>query len=152
MGLMATHEIIRMANALGIDIDYSTLRFWQKRGLVPKPQRGAVRQGRGTRGYYDTSLIERLGFIREIQRTYALGLDAIRDELQAIDRLNAASESADLAKPFRDRLDHLRALRAAENRKAVLALVARTAGIAIDEIASVTICKKDGQVVQIAGE
>ncbi len=152
MGMMSTHEIIRMANALGIDIDYSTLRFWQKRGLVPKPLRGSVRQGRGTRGYYDTSLIERLGFIREIQRTYALGLNAIRDELDAIDRLNAASESVDFAKPFRERLDQLRALREAENRKAVLALVARTSGIGVEEIASITICKKDGQTVHIAGE
>jgi DNA-binding transcriptional MerR regulator len=149
MGMMSTHEILRMANALGIDIDYSTLRFWQTRGLIPKPVRGPVHQGRGTRGYYDTSLIERLAFIREIQKTFSLELSTIREELDEIDRKNAESESADLAKPFRERLDQLRAQREQENKKAVLAAVAGAVGVSPDDIASITISKKDGQTVHL---
>ena len=152
MGMMSTREILRMANALGIEIDYSTLRFWQKRGLVPKPVRGPVRYGRGTRGYYDTSLIERLGFIREIQKTHSFGLNKIREELDRIDRQNAESGSADTAKPFRERLEELTAEREAETKQTILAIVARAMGVAPNEIGSITIRKKDGQTVRFSPE
>ena len=152
MGMMSTHEIIRMANALGIDIDYSTLRFWQKRGLVPSPVRGPVSHGRGTRGYYDTSLIERIGFIREIQKTYSMGLEAIRAELESIDRKNAESGSADVAKPFRDRLEELQAAHENETRKTLIGVIARALGVKPDEIASIVVRKKDGQIVRLPAE
>lgn len=152
MAMMSTRELIRMANALGIDIDYSTLRFWQKRGLVPKPVRGPVRHGRGTRGYYDTSLIERLAFIREIQKTYSMGLNTIREELDRIDRQNVASGSADFAKPYRERLDALRAQHEVETKQTLLAVISRAMGLAPDEIASIVIRKKDGQTVRLAPE
>ncbi|MBI4785663.1 MAG: MerR family transcriptional regulator [Chloroflexi bacterium] len=152
MGMMSTREIIRMANALGIEIDYSTMRFWQKRGLIPKPVRGPVRYGRGSRGYYDTAVIERLGFIREIQKTYSLGLNTIREELDRIDRRNAESGSADKSKPFRERLEELQQEHEAETKQTILAIVARAMGVAPNDIASVMIRKKDGQTVRFLTE
>ncbi len=152
MGMLSTREIIRMANALGIDIDYSTLRFWQRRGLISRPVRGPVKHGRGTRGYYDVTLIERLGFIREIQKTYSMGLGAIREELDRIDRKNVESGSADFARPFRERLDELRAEHEAERRKMLLVLISRGLGLAPDEIASVVIRTKSGQTIRVLTE
>ncbi|MBI5304053.1 MAG: MerR family transcriptional regulator [Chloroflexi bacterium] len=146
-GLIPTHELLRMANAIGIDIDYSTLRFWQKRGLVSRPLRGPVESGRGTRGYYDASLIERLGFIREIQKTYSLGLDAIRDELQKIDQDIAIA--GDASRVYRERLTVLQSHRETESKRTLLGVLARVLNIPADEIAIVSVRKKDGQSVRV---
>lgn len=147
-GLIPTHELIRIANAMGVDIDYSTLRFWQKRGLVPKPVRGPVSTGRGTRGYYDSSLIDRLAFIRKIQKLYTLGLEAIRDELEQIDRQNVKSGGRHLPGPYQERLAALQAEHEAESKKTLLAVLSKAMGLDPDDIATVVIRKKDGQTVR----
>lgn len=152
LGLIPTHELINMANALGIDVDYNTLRFWQKRGLVPHPVRGPVDSGRGTRGYYDESLIDRLAFIRQIQKTYSMGLDAIREELDRIDRLNAATGNGHLADPYENRLVELRARRENESKRTMLTLLAKVLGLGADEIATILIRKKDGQTIRFSPE
>lgn len=146
-GLIPTHELLRMANAMGIDIDYSTLRFWQKRGLVSKPLRGPVETGRGTRGYYDASLIERIAFIREIQKSYSLGLDAIYDELAKIDK--EITQSNDATRIYRERLANLQTQREAESKRTLLGVLARVMNIPVDEIAIVSVRKKDGQTVRV---
>ncbi len=146
-GLIPTHELLHMANAMGIDIDYSTLRFWQKRGLVSKPLRGPVETGRGTRGYYDASLIERIGFIREIQKSYSLGLDAIHDELVKIDK--EITQPGDATRVYRERLSNLQAQRETESKRTLLGVLARVMSIPADEIAIVSVRKKDGQTVRL---
>lgn len=151
-GLIPTHELLRMANALGIDIDYSTLRFWQKRGLVAKPLRGPVETGRGTRGYYDASLIERLAFIREIQKTYSMGLDAIREELERIDRQIAQAGNAPSPEFYRERLQTLQTHRDVESRRTLLAVLGKALGIAPNDIATVIVRKKDGQTLRFIAE
>ncbi len=152
LGLIPTHELISMANALGIDVDYNTLRFWQKRGLVPHPVRGPVDSGRGTRGYYDVSLIDRLAFIRQIQKTHSMGLDAIREELDRIDRLNAATGNGHLPDPYENRLAELRAQRETESKKTMLNLLAKVLGLSPEEIATIMIRKKDGQTIRFSPE
>jgi len=132
---------------MGIEIDYSTLRFWQKRGLVSRPLRGPVETGRGTRGYYDASLIERLSFVREVQKTYSMGLDAIRDELAQIDKQIA--QTGDAPRMYRDRLTTLQSQRETESRRTLLGVLSRVMGIPADEIATVVVRKKDGQTVRL---
>lgn len=152
LGLIPTHELINMANALGIDVDYNTLRFWQKRGLVPRPVRGPVDSGRGTRGYYDASLIDRLAFIRQIQKAHSMGLDAIREELDRIDRLNAATGNGHLADPYENRLAELRAQRETESKRTMLNVLAKVLGLSADEIATIVVRKKDGQTIRFSPE
>ncbi len=147
--LIPTHELIRMANALGIEVDYSTLRFWQKRGLVPKPVRGPVDNGRGTRGYYDPSLIDRISFIREIQKTYSMGLDAIREELDRIDQANAQIHNGHNARPYQDRLAELQSLRDVESRRTLLTVMSKALGLDPEEIATIVVRKKDGQTIRL---
>ncbi|MBI5653451.1 MAG: zinc ribbon domain-containing protein [Chloroflexi bacterium] len=149
-GLIPTHELLQMANALNIDVDYNTLRFWQKRGLVPDPKRGPVESGRGTRGYYDASLIDRLGFIREIQKTYAMGLETIGAELEQIDQHIAKRN--DPAACYRARLDELRAQREMETKRTLLAVLGKALGIPPNEIAIVVVRKKDGDTVRFVAE
>jgi DNA-binding transcriptional MerR regulator len=149
LGLIPTHELIRIANALGIDVDYNTLRFWQKRGLVPKPVRGPVDSGRGTRGYYDPSLIDRLAFIREIQKTFSLGLDAIREELDRIDARNAVSGNGHLPDPFEERLAALRSQREQESKKTLLTVLSKALGLSPEEIETIIVQKKDGKSMRL---
>jgi DNA-binding transcriptional MerR regulator/ribosomal protein L40E len=150
--LIPTHELLRMANALGIDVDYSTLRFWQKRGLVSKPLRGPVSSGRGTRGYYDPSLIDRLSFIREIQKRHAMGLEAIRSELEQIDKKIAESTNRPIAQLYRERLAELQAQRDAESQRTLVAVLSKAIGINPEDIAAVSIEKSDGQTIRLFGE
>lgn len=145
--LVPVHELLRMANARGIDIDYSTLRFWQKRGLVAKPLRGPTESGRGTRGYYDLSVIDRLGFIREIQKVYSLGLDAIHDELLKIDQ--EITGSGNVARVYHERLANLQSQREAEGKRTLINVVGRVFGVSPDEIAIISLRKKDGQTWRI---
>jgi DNA-binding transcriptional MerR regulator len=152
LGLIPTHELINMANALGIDVDYNTLRFWQKRGLVSRPVRGPVDSGRGTRGYYDASLIDRLAFIRQIQKTYAMGLDEIRAELDRIDRLNAAAGTGYSADVYENRLIELRTQHENESKKTLLNLLTKVLGLSADGIETITIRKRDGQSIQFSPE
>jgi DNA-binding transcriptional MerR regulator len=140
--------LLRMANALGIDVDYSTLRFWQKRGLVPRPTRGRVSSGRGTRGYYDPSLIDRLSFIREIQKLYAMNLDAIRDELNQIDDQFQAGKAV-TSDPFKTRLAELQVQHDLEAKRTLATVLYKALGLEPGEIAAVTIQKINGQVIQI---
>jgi len=149
--LIPTHDLLRMANALGIDVDYSTLRFWQKRGLVPRPTRGRVSSGRGTRGYYDPSLIDRLSFIREIQKLYAMNLDAIRDELDQIDE-QFQSGKALSADPFKARLAELQMQRDLEARRTLATVLYKALGLEPGEIAAITIQKINGQSIEILPE
>ncbi len=146
--LVPTHELIRMANAIGIDVDYSTLRFWQKRGLVQKPVRGPVENGRGTRGYYDASLIDRIGFIREIQKSYSMGLDTIREELEQLDRQLAHLEPEQMPRPYAQRLAELQTQRDAESRRTLLSVISKALGLDPDEIATIVVRKKDGQTIR----
>ena len=150
--LIPTHELLRMANALGIDVDYSTLRFWQKRGLVSKPVRGPVSSGRGTRGYYEPSLIDRLAFIREIQKNHSLGLETIRDELDQIDKKIVQSTAVPAAELYRERLGHLQSLRDSESKRTLMAVLSKALNIDPAEIAAVTIEKTDGQTIRLAPE
>jgi len=146
-GLIPTHELLKMASTMGIEINYNTLRFWQKRGLVSRPLRGPVESGRGTRGYYDASLLERLGFVREVQKTYSMGLDTIREELAQIDRQIA--QTGDPARAYRERLTVLQAQRETESRRTLLSVLSRVMGVPADEIATVVIRKKDGQTLRL---
>lgn len=150
--LIPTHELLRMANALGIDVDYSTLRFWQKRGLVSKPLRGPVSSGRGTRGYYDPSLIDRLSFIREIQKRHAMGLEAIRNELEQIDKQVAQSADRPIAELYRERLAELQAQHDAESKRTLVAVLSKAIGVNPEEIAAVSIEKSDGQTIRLVGQ
>ncbi len=150
--LIPTHELLRMANALGIDVDYSTLRFWQKRGLVSKPLRGPVSSGRGTRGYYDPSLIDRLAFIREIQKRHAMGLEAIRSELEQIDKKVAESTDRPIAELYRERLAELQAQHEAESKRTLVAVLSKAIGVNPEEIAAVSIEKSDGQTIRLVGQ
>ncbi len=146
--LIPTHDLLRMANALGIDVDYSTLRFWQKRGLVPKPTRGRVSTGRGTRGYYDPSLIDRLSFIRDIQKIYAMNLEVVREELDQIDRKIAAAGRNGASDPYKDRLAELQAQRDLESKRTLVTVLSKVLGLDVGEIASVTVQKKNGQTIR----
>ncbi|MBI5651479.1 MAG: zinc ribbon domain-containing protein [Chloroflexi bacterium] len=148
--LIPTHKLLRMANALNIDVDYNTLRFWQKRGLVPDPKRGPVETGRGTRGYYDASLLDRLAFIREIQKTYALGLDTIGIELEQIDRQIAKTGKP--AECYRARLDELRAQHDTETKRTLLVVLGKALGIAPNAIATVIVRKKDGETIRFVAD
>lgn len=148
--LIPTHELLRMANALGIDVDYSTLRFWQKRGLVTKPIRGPVSSGRGTRGYYEPSLIDRLAFIREIQKNHSLGLEAIRDELDQIDKKLVQSTEVPAAELYRERLGYLQSQRDSESKRTLMAVLSKVLNIDPTDIAAVTIEKNDGQTIRLA--
>lgn len=150
--LIPTHELLRMANALGVDVDYSTLRFWQKRGLVSKPVRGPVSSGRGTRGYYDPSLIDRLSFIREIQKHHALGLEAIRDELNQIDKKLAQSTGTPVAQLYRDRLAELQAQRDVESKRTLIAVMSKALNLDPSEIVAVSIEKTNGQTIRLISE
>ncbi len=150
--LIPTHELLRMANALGIDVDYSTLRFWQKRGLVAKPIRGPVSSGRGTRGYYEPSLIDRLAFIREIQKNHSLGLESIRDELDQIDQKIIQSTAVPVADLYRERLEQLQSQRDNESRRTLMAVLSKALNIEPAEIAAVTIEKTNGQTIRLAPE
>jgi DNA-binding transcriptional MerR regulator len=147
--LIPTHEVLRMANALGIDVDYSTLRFWQKRGLVKGPIRGPVTAGRGTRGYYDTSLLDRIAFIRRIQKHYSLGLESIQTELARLDKkINHASpESASAI--YQQRLAEMEMQRVAESKRTMVAMLGKSLGISPEDIATVVIRKKDGQTIRM---
>jgi DNA-binding transcriptional MerR regulator len=146
--LIPTHDLLRMANALGIDVDYSTLRFWQKRGLVPKPTRGRVSSGRGTRGYYDPSLIDRLAFIRDIQKIYAMNLDVVREELDHIDQKFAEAGRNRTSDPYKDRLAELQSQRDLESKRTVVTVLSKVLGIDVAEIASVTVQKINGQTIR----
>ncbi len=150
--LIPTHELLHMVNALGIDVDYSTLRFWQKRGLVPNPIRGPVSSGRGTRGYYDPSLMDRLSFIREIQKNYAMGLESIRDELERIDGKIAQAGNTAPATLYKERLAELQARRDIESKKTLISMLSKAIGLAPEEIATIVIRKKDGQTIRLFAE
>ena len=146
--LIPTHDLLRMANALGVDVDYSTLRFWQKRGLVSKPTRGRVSSGRGTRGYYDPSLIDRLSFIREIQKIYAMNLELVRVELDQIDQKLAAAGRNSTVDPYKARLAELSAQRELESKRTLVTVLSKVLGIDTSEIVSVTVQKKNGQTIR----
>lgn len=145
--LIPTHDLLRMANALGVDVDYSTLRFWQKRGLVSKPTRGRVSSGRGTRGYYDPSLIDRLSFIREIQKIYAMNLELVRAELEQIDQQLAGGHNS-AVDPYKARLAELSAQRDLESKRTLVSVLSKVLGLDTAEIASVTVQKKNGQTIR----
>lgn len=146
--LMPTHDLLRMANALGVDVDYSTLRFWQKRGLVPRPTRGRVSSGRGTRGYYDPSLIDRLAFIREIQKMYALNLDAIRAELHQIDE-QLQAQPAPTTDPYKARLAELQVQHDLEAKRTLATVLYKALGLEPGDIASITIEQTNGQAIHL---
>jgi DNA-binding transcriptional MerR regulator len=150
--LIPTHELLQMANAVGIPIDYTTLRFWQKRGLVPNPLRGPIDDRRGTRGYYDASLIDRIAFIRAIQRNHNLGLEAIRAELDRIDHLCAESQTLQASTLYQARLAELQAEREVEAKHTLFVMLSKAIGITPEEIATVVIRKKNGQTVQLVPE
>jgi DNA-binding transcriptional MerR regulator len=133
-------------------VDYSTLRFWQKRGLVAKPIRGPVSSGRGTRGYYEPSLIDRLAFIREIQKNHSLGLESIRDELDQIDQKIIQSTAVPVADLYRERLEQLQSQRDNESRRTLMAVLSKALNIEPAEIAAVTIEKTNGQTIRLAPE
>jgi DNA-binding transcriptional MerR regulator len=149
-GLIPTHELLRMANAVGVDIDYSTLRFWQKRGLVSNPLRGPVETGRGTRGYYDASLIDRLAFIREIQKTYSMGLETIRDELSALDE--QIRQRGEPAQVYHERLAVLQSQREVDSKRTLLSVLGKVMGIPPEEISVVIVRKKDGQTIRLVAD
>jgi DNA-binding transcriptional MerR regulator len=150
--LTPTHELLRMANALGVDVDYSTLRFWQKRGLVPKPVRGPVSTGLGTRGYYDATLMDRLTFIRQVQKNHAMGLENIREELDRIDKKIAHAGPASAAAAYQERLAELESRRDNESKKTIVAMIGKALGIPQEEIATVVVRKKDGQTIRLLAE
>jgi DNA-binding transcriptional MerR regulator len=150
--LIPTHELLQMANAVGISIDYTTLRFWQKRGLVPNPLRGPIDDRRGTRGYYDASLIDRIAFIRAIQRNHNLGLEAIRAELDRIDHLCDESQTLHASSLYQARLAEMQALREVEAKHTLFVMLSKAVGITPEEIATVVIRKKNGQTVQLVPE
>lgn len=139
-----------MANAVGVDIDYSTLRFWQKRGLVSNPLRGPVETGRGTRGYYDASLIDRLAFIREIQKTYSMGLETIHDELSALDE--QIRQRGEPAQVYQERLTILQSQREADSKRTLLSVLGKVMGIPPEEISVVIVRKKDGQTIRLVAD
>ncbi len=146
--LLPTQEVIRMAHAIGVDIDYNTLRFWQKRGLVPKPIRGPVDNGRGTRGYYDATLVDRIAFIRSVQKTHSMGLDAIREELERIDLLISQGTNGQSAGLYHERLLELQSQRDVESKRTLLVLLSKSLGIDAEEIATIVVRKKDGQTIR----
>ncbi len=150
--LVPTHELLRMANAIGVDVDYSTLRFWQKRGLVSKPVRGPVDAGRGTRGYYDPSLIDRLAFIREIQKSYAMGLDAIRAELERLDQQIERTGETEPRRLYQKRLAELQAEYDMESRKTLLDVVCKALKLDPMEIETAVVYTRNGQALHLLGE
>lgn len=70
--------ISRAADRAGVSAD--TLRYYERRGLLPPA-------GRGANGYrlYDDEVLERLAFIKNAQRV-GLRLDDIRELLEVLDR------------------------------------------------------------------
>jgi DNA-binding transcriptional MerR regulator len=70
--------ISKLADQIGVSTD--TLRYYERRGLLPEPPRSQS-------GYrlYDEKLIERLAFIKSAQRI-GLRLDDIKELLEVMDK------------------------------------------------------------------
>ena len=115
---------------------------------MQKPTRGRVSTGRGTRGYYDPSLIDRLAFIRDIQKIYAMNLEMVREELDHIDQKLAVAGRNPVADPYKDRLAELQSQRDLESKRTVVTVLSKVLGIDVTEIASVTVQKINGQTIR----
>jgi DNA-binding transcriptional MerR regulator len=146
---LSIRELIQIANTFGIDVDVSTLRFWQRHHLVPPPIPGPSPNGRGTRGRYDRFLLDRLSFIREVQRNYGMRLGMIREELDRIDRRIIQSGNQSPSVIYKERLDELKALREAEIQRFIFALVGKSLNISAEDISVIVIRRKDGETIRL---
>lgn len=146
---LTIREVLQIANTIGIDVDLSTLRFWQKRGLLPNPTPGLAANGRGTRGYYDQAILDRLSFIREVQTDYGMPLGAIREELERIDKKILQSGNASPASLFAERLKELKAERDQGIHSFLFAMVSRALGISPEEISAIVVRKKNGETIRL---
>lgn len=78
-------KIGQVADAAGVSVD--TVRFYERRGVLPAPERAPS-------GYrtYTTATIERIRLARRLQ-ALGLTLDEVIDALHATDRGDASCES-----------------------------------------------------------
>ncbi len=146
---ITVEELIRLANMVGIRVDYHTLRFWRRKGLVPNPIRGRDINKLCSRVYYDSSLIERLNFIRESQLKFSLDIRTIRAELDALDRKTSNSGNVEPATIYNERLAEMSLSRDAEMKRRVVNLAGLTLGLALEDIVEILIAKKDGQTIRL---
>jgi MerR family transcriptional regulator, mercuric resistance operon regulatory protein len=115
---MAALTISRLARSAGVGVE--TVRFYQRRGLMPDPPRPAgPGSGGGTRRYGDEE-VRRLRFIRGAQ-TAGFTLAEIRD-LLALDATEERAKARDMARARIEALDEkIAALSAARAALARLA-------------------------------
>jgi MerR family mercuric resistance operon transcriptional regulator len=86
----------RLAKAAGVNVE--TIRYYQRRGLLPEPPRPPGGQRR-----YPAAVLERLGFIRQAQQL-GFSLEEIRRLLELSAR-QAHEEVRNLAQRKRDTLE-----------------------------------------------
>jgi DNA-binding transcriptional MerR regulator len=146
---LSIRELIQIANTFGIDVDVSTLRFWQRQHLVPPPVPGPSPTGRGTRGRYDQFILDRLAFIREVQRKYGMRLEMIREELEHLDKKILQSGNRSPALHYKERLEELRSKRESEIHQFLFALVANALNISPEEISVIVIRRKEGETIRL---
>jgi DNA-binding transcriptional MerR regulator len=146
---LSIRELIQIANTFGIDVDVSTLRYWQRHHLVPPPVAGPSPTGRGARGRYDQFILDRLAFIREVQRKYGMRLEMIREELERIDKKILQSGNRSPALHYKERLEELKSKRESDIQRFLFALVARALNILSEEISVIVIRRKDGETIRL---
>jgi hypothetical protein len=110
---------------------------------------GPSPSGRGTRGRYDRFLLDRLSFIREVQRNYGMRLEMIREELEHIDRKIQQSDSQSPSVYYKERLEELKVRRDAEIQRFIFALVGKALNISSEEISGIVIRRKDGETIRL---
>ena len=92
--------ISELARSGGVGVE--TVRFYQRRGLLPDPRPAATRRGSGTR-HYGPAEVQRLRFIREAQKA-GFTLDEIATLLD-LDRSDDRARARSMARTRIDALD-----------------------------------------------
>jgi len=66
-------EILERLKKEGIDLPKRTFEFWQRLGLLPKPEKHVGRGGRGVYGYYDPAVVDLVKLICKLkEKGYSL--------------------------------------------------------------------------------
>ncbi len=64
---LSVDDLLRIANDMGLDLDLSTLRFWQTEGILPYPNRRRI--GTGTYAVYPGVALAVIERIRAMQKS-----------------------------------------------------------------------------------
>jgi len=97
---MSAMTISELARGGGVGVE--TVRFYQRKGLLPDPRPGQIGGAKGRR-HYGAEELARLRFIRSAQRA-GFTLDEI-EELLALDRSNDRARAREMAKARLSELD-----------------------------------------------